>query len=68
MRTRASAHSYEHPIRREEPAGRHGRKANGLSLSEIERSQPRALTALKSFRRQSDEGRYGSRTSLSRRA
>jgi glucose-6-phosphate isomerase len=34
-------------------------KANGLSLSEIERSQPRALRALKSFRRQSDEGRYG---------
>jgi glucose-6-phosphate isomerase len=34
-------------------------KANGLSRSEIERSQPRALRALKSFRRQSDEGRYG---------
>jgi hypothetical protein len=34
-------------------------KANGLSRSEIERSQGKALKALKSFRRQSDEGRYG---------
>ena len=34
-------------------------KANGLSRSEIERSQGKALRALKSFRRRSDEGRYG---------
>ena len=34
-------------------------KANGLSRSEIERFQPKALKALKSFRRQSDAGRYG---------
>ena len=33
--------------------------ANGLSRSEIERSKGKALKALKSFRRQSDEGRYG---------
>jgi len=34
-------------------------KANGLGRSEIERSKGKALKALKSFRRQSDEGRYG---------
>ncbi len=34
-------------------------KANGISRSEIERSTGKALKALKSFRRQSDEGRYG---------
>jgi glucose-6-phosphate isomerase len=34
-------------------------KANGISRSEIERAKGRALKALKSFRRQSDEGRYG---------
>jgi glucose-6-phosphate isomerase len=34
-------------------------KANGLSRSEIERCAGKALKALKSFRRQSDEGRYG---------
>jgi glucose-6-phosphate isomerase len=34
-------------------------KANGLSRSEIERAQGKALKALQSFRRQSDEGRYG---------
>jgi glucose-6-phosphate isomerase len=34
-------------------------KANGLSRSEIERSEGKALKALKSFRRLSDDGRYG---------
>jgi len=34
-------------------------KANGLGRSEIERSEKTALKALKSFRRQSDDGRYG---------
>src|SRR5271157_4041619 len=34
-------------------------KANGIGRSEIERSKGKALKALQSFRRQSDEGRYG---------
>jgi glucose-6-phosphate isomerase len=34
-------------------------KANGVSRSEFERSQPKALKALKSFQKLSDEGRYG---------
>src|ERR1039457_4623430 len=34
-------------------------KADGISRSEIERSQPKALKALRSFQKQSDEGRYG---------
>jgi len=34
-------------------------KANGLSRSEIERAQGKALKALESFRRRSDAGRYG---------
>ena len=34
-------------------------KANGLTQGEIERSQNKALKALKSFQKLSDEGRYG---------
>jgi glucose-6-phosphate isomerase len=34
-------------------------KANGLTRGEIERSQNKALKALKSFQKLSDEGRYG---------
>ena len=34
-------------------------KANGLGRSEIERSKGKALRALESFRRRSDEGLYG---------
>src|SRR5215467_144774 len=34
-------------------------KGNGISRSEVERSTGRALKALKSFRRLSEEGKYG---------
>jgi glucose-6-phosphate isomerase len=34
-------------------------KANGLTRAEVERAQPKALRALKSFRKQSEAGLYG---------